>query len=58
MEQQIEEYVRNNYKTTYGKCTNLIIEIRDTFFMVKDNKDGSPLILSNKILAKWKEQNK
>ena len=50
MEQQVEEYVRANYKNTYGKCNNLIIEIRDTFFLVKDNKDGSPLILSRNII--------
>ena len=49
MEQQVKEYVRANYKTTYGKC--IIIEVRDTFFMVKDNKDGSPLILSKAILS-------
>jgi len=51
MDQQVEEYVRANYKTTYGKCANLIIEVRDTFFMVKDNKDGSPLILSKAIVS-------
>ena len=51
MEQQVEEYVRTNYKNTYGKCANLIIEIRDTFFVVKDNKDESPLILSKNILS-------
>lgn len=50
MEQQVEEYVRTNYKNTYGKSTNLIIEIRDTFLLVKDNKDGSPLILSRNII--------
>ena len=50
MEQQVEEYVRANYKTTYGKCANLIIEVRDKFFMIKDNKDGSPLILSRNII--------
>jgi len=50
MEQQVEEYVRANYKTTYGKCANLIIEVKDTFFTVKDNKDGSPLILSKNII--------
>ena len=50
MEQQVEEYVRANYKNTYGACDNLIIEIGDKFLTVKDNKDGSPLILSKAIL--------
>ena len=41
--QQVEKYVRENYKRLYGDKSLIIIE-HDSFFTVQTNKDESPLI--------------
>lgn len=47
--QQVETYVRSNYKRLYEEKPLIIIE-HDSFFTIKANKDESPLILSKGIL--------
>lgn len=47
--QQVETYVRENYKRLYGEKPLIIIE-HDSFFTVQTNKDESPLILSKGIV--------
>ena len=49
MSKEVENYVRENYKTLYGDKP-LIIEEKETIFLVSTNKDESPLILSKNIL--------
>jgi hypothetical protein len=50
VEQKVIDYVTKNYKNTYGKCKELIIEETDTLFKVLTHKDGSPLMLGKSIL--------
>ena len=52
VEKQVEEYVRTNYKNTYGKSEKIFVEETDTVFRITNHKDGSPLILSKGILNK------
>ncbi len=49
MSKEVENYVRENYKKLYGDKP-LIIEEKETIFLVSTNKDESPLILSKNIL--------
>jgi len=49
MVEQVEEYVRKNYKRKYGDKP-LTIDIKGTHIEVKSNKDESPLILSLTII--------
>jgi hypothetical protein len=46
--QKVEKYVYKNYKSLEGKA--LIINEHESFFTILKHKDGSPLILSKKIL--------
>jgi|TARA_R110001599_G_scaffold199312_2_gene396100 hypothetical protein len=50
VEDNVIEYVKNNYKTGYGKSDILIVEEVGNTFRISDHKDGSPLILSKNIL--------
>jgi len=50
VEEKVVEYVKNNYKTSYGKSDTLIVEEVNGVFRVSNHKDGSPLILSSNIL--------
>ena len=50
VKQKVEEYVRTNYKKTYGKSDIIFIEETDTVFRITDHVDSSPLILSKEIL--------
>ncbi len=52
VEKKVEEYVRTNYKNTYGKSVNIFIEETDTVFRITNHVDGSPLILGKGILNK------
>ncbi len=52
VEKQVEEYVRTNYKNTYGKSEQIFVEETDTVFRITNHKDGSPLILGKGILNK------
>jgi hypothetical protein len=45
---QIEEYVRKNYKLRFGDKPLTITEYRN-HYQIKTNKDESPLILSKTI---------
>jgi len=49
MVEQVEAYVRKNYKRKYGDKP-LTIDIKGTHIEVKSNKDESPLILSLTII--------
>tara|TARA_R110002153_G_scaffold92084_1_gene223855 strand:- start:68 stop:241 length:174 start_codon:yes stop_codon:yes gene_type:complete len=51
IEKQVGNYVRTNYKRLYGDSPNLTITATDAYFSITDHKDGSPLILSKKILS-------
>jgi len=48
MSKEIETYVRENYKKTFGDKP-LIIEERESCYLVSTSKDDSPLILSKNI---------
>jgi len=48
MSKKVESYVRENYKKTFGDKP-LIIEERESCYLVSTNKDDSPLILSKNI---------
>ncbi len=48
MSKTIETYVRKNYKNTFGDKP-LIIEERESCYLVSISKDDSPLILSRNI---------
>ena len=50
IEDKVIEYVKNNYKTSYGKSDTFIIEEMDNMFRISNYKDSSPLILSKNIL--------
>ncbi len=52
VEKKVEEYVRANYKNTYGNSVNIFIEETDTVFRITNHVDGSPLILGKGILNK------
>lgn len=45
---QIEEYVRKNYKLRFGERPLTITEY-DNHYQIKSNQDESPLILSKTI---------
>jgi len=49
VKEQVEAYVRENYKRMYGDKP-LIIQEFDSHFTVRSNKDQSPLILGKSIL--------
>ena len=42
---KIEEYVRNKYPKTF-KDKNIMVTENQSFYLIKRNKDESPLILS------------
>ena len=48
MNKKVETYVRENYKKLFGDKP-LIIEERESCYLVSTNKDDSPLILSKNI---------
>ena len=50
VKQKVEEYVRTNYKKSYGKSDILSIEETDTMFKISNHVDGAPLILGKGIL--------
>jgi len=52
VEKKVEEYVRTNYKNTYGKSEQIFVEETDTVFRITNHIDGSPLILGKGILNK------
>ena len=45
---KIEEYVRNKYPKTF-KDKEITITENQSFYLIKTNKDESPLILSKNI---------
>ena len=47
-QEKVEKYVYSNYKSYEGKT--LIIKENDSHFSILKHKDGSPLILSKKIV--------
>jgi hypothetical protein len=48
MSKKVESYIRENYKKLY--CDkSLIIEERESCYLVSTSKDDSPLILSKNI---------
>ena len=48
MSKEVETYVRENYKQTFGDKP-LIVEEKESCYLVSTNKDDSPLILSKNI---------
>ncbi len=48
MSQKVETYVRENYKQTFGDKP-LIVEEKESCYLISISKDDSPLILSKNI---------
>jgi len=48
MSKEVETYVRENYKKLFGDKP-LIIEERESCYLISTSKDDSPLILSKNI---------
>ena len=45
---KIEEYVRNKYPKTF-KNKEIIITENQSFYLIKTNKDASPLIINKNV---------
>jgi|TARA_B110000261_G_scaffold26830_1_gene29655 hypothetical protein len=48
MSKEVETYVRENYKQTFGDKP-LIVEEKESCYLISISKDDSPLILSKNI---------
>jgi hypothetical protein len=47
---KVEQYVKANYRLSYGKDDTLIIQEFDSYFTVRKHETSSPMILGKDII--------